>query len=391
MARVLLAGGIVLFPGNAARAAESRTEAQGAPRTMWVARMVEAGKPLEVLQVPVPVPGPTDAIVRVEVSGICRTDWHMWHEGNRISHDPLVLGHEVAGVVDMVGEKVRSIKPGDRVTVPANQGCGVCPMCKAGLQNRCPKSRVFGGPGEGGWAEFTRVVNANMNCVKLPDDIDMLTGAALACRYGTAYRAVVDRGQVRPGQWVAVFGAGAVGLSAVQVASAIGANVIAVDITDEKLELAKRQGAVAVVNARTSKDVPVEVRSLSDGGVSVSIEAVGLPETVSNGIQSLRPGGRYVQVGKVPGGPTGSVPIPVNLLIRNELQIVGSQGFPNGRYTELFELIRRGKLNPKALISRQVGLDEVNGVLNDMTTYQTIGYCVITRFHPAKAQDNPVR
>jgi propanol-preferring alcohol dehydrogenase len=352
---------------------------------MQVARLVEVQRPLVVASQPVPDVGPDDALVRVEACGICRSDWHVWNGdwtwfGGPPQKIPTVLGHEIGGVVEEVGKNVQKLSKGDRVTIPFHQSCGTCSYCLSAAPNRCGDGGVPGLTHDGGWAGYTRVVFADFNCQKLPEKIDSLTAAALGCRFMTAYHAVTCRGAVGPGQWVVVFGCGGLGLSAVQIAAAMEALVIAVDIHDAKLDKAREEGAVHTINSRDVEDVTTAITDLTTGGAHVVLDALGLGSIIKSGLPALRRGGRFVQVGLTSQEDKGQVTIPVDLLTLNEWEYVGSLGIPHPSYAELFALVERGKLNPSRLVTRRVGLDDVTGVLNDMTSFNTVGLNVITRF-----------
>jgi propanol-preferring alcohol dehydrogenase len=352
---------------------------------MNTAQMNAVRKPLVVRSKAVPEPGPDDAIVRVEACGICRSDWHVWNGdwtwfGGPPIPMPAVLGHEIGGIVEEVGKSVRRLRVGDRVTIPFHQSCGACSHCLEGVPNRCTDGGMPGFTHDGGWAGYTRVMYADFNCLKLPIEIDSLTAAALGCRFMTAYHAVTRRGGAEPGRWVVVFGCGGLGLSAVQIAAALEALVIAVDINDEKLAIARQEGAVHTLNSQEVEDVPAAIKELTKGGAHIVLDALGLGTIIQAGLPSLRKGGRFVQVGLTSQQDKGQVTIPVDLLTLNEWEYVGSLGNPQPRYTELFALVQRGKLNPRRLISRQVGLREVTEVLQDMTSFKTIGLNVITEF-----------
>jgi D-arabinose 1-dehydrogenase-like Zn-dependent alcohol dehydrogenase len=348
---------------------------------MKAAVMVAQREPLEIREMPDPTPGPHDAVVRVEAEGICRSDWHAWMgDWSWIGFSPqlpIIPGHELGGVVEAVGSEVRSVQVGDRVTVPFHEGCGRCTYCLGGRPNLCDNPQVLGFSHDGGYAQFVRVPNAEFNCIKLPEGVESRVAAAIGCRYMTGYHAVTRQGQIRPGQWVAVHGAGGVGLSAIQVANAAGAQVIAVDIDDAKLQKAMEEGAIATLNART-EDVPAAIKEITRGGAHVSIDALGISDTVTNSILCLRKGGRHVQVGLTTQNEHGMVALPVDAMVVMELEFVGSLGNPHPDYAGLLALVERGKLQPQSLITRDVALEEASDVLRSMTDFKTVGFNVIT-------------
>lgn len=349
---------------------------------MLAAQIVKQREPLKVGNVPDPTPGPKDIVIKVEASGICRSDWHAWMgdwEWLGLAPElPIIPGHEFGGVVVEVGKEVQNLNVGDRITAPFHHGCTHCDNCKSGHSNRCDNLEIFGFNFDGAYAEYVLIKDADFNAIKLPEEVDSKTAAAIGCRYMTGFHAV-NRGRVKPGEWLVVHGAGGVGLSATQVASALGALVIAVDVDDKKLEKASEEGAVATINAR--KDSVVEaIQEITKGGAHVSIEALGIQETILNSVLCLRKGGRHVQVGLTTSEEQGIVGLPVDAITAMELEIIGSIGNPHSDYNGLLQLISSGRLNPKTLISREVSLSEASDVLNEMTNYNTLGFNVITKF-----------
>ena len=259
----------------------------------------EFGGPAAVREVPDPTPAAHGVVVRVEATGLCRSDWHAWAGHDRTIALPHVPGHELAGTVAEVGPEVRGWRVGDRVTVPFVCACGSCPSCLAGDHQVCDRQTQPGFTGWGSFAELVALDHADVNLVALPDDLDAVTAAALGCRFATAFRAVVHQGRVRPGDWVAVHGCGGVGLSAVMVAVAAGARVVAVDVTAGALELAGRFGATELVDASTT-DAARAVRAVTGGGAAVSLDALGSHPTAAASVRSLAKRGRHVQVGLLP-------------------------------------------------------------------------------------------
>jgi len=334
------------------------------------------GGPLEVRDVPAPEPSPGGVVVRVGATGICRSDWHAWQGHDADVHLPHVPGHELAGSVAAVGADVRRWRVGDRVTVPFVCGCGTCPRCAQGDQQVCDRQTQPGFTHWGSYAELVALDAADVNLVALPDDLSYATAAALGCRYATAFRAVVQQGRVRPGEWVAVHGCGGVGLSAVQVAVAAGARVLAVDVTDGALELAGRLGAEQVVDARAG-DVVEAVRELTGGGAALSLDALGSPATCAASVSCLRPRGRHVQVGLLPP-EAGRAAVPMERVVALELEVLGSHGMAAHAYPELLGLVSAGRLRPDLLVTREIGLEQAGAALR--TVGGVPGITVVTSF-----------
>jgi alcohol dehydrogenase len=329
--------------------------------------------------VPDPAPESHGAVIRVMATGVCRSDWHGW-----VGHDPdirlpHVPGHEFAGVVEAVGSQVRRWKVGDRVTMPFVAGCGSCPECHSGNQQVCDHQFQPGFTHWGSFAEYVAVHQADLNLVRLPEAMEFATAASLGCRFVTSYRAVVDQGRVSAGQWVAVHGCGGVGLSAVMIASAAGARVVAVDIADDKLALARQLGASATVNATGVADVVEAVREITGGGAHVSLDALGHPLTCFNSISCLRKRGRHVQVGLMLGEHTTPA-IPMSRVIAHELEILGSHGMQAHRYDTLFAMLGPDGMDPSRLVGRTVSLEQSIDVLTAMDSFPGVGVTVINAF-----------
>jgi len=234
-----------------------------------------------------PTPEVHGVVIRVEATGVCRSDWHGWMGHDQDIDLPHVPGHELAGVIEAVGSGVANWQIGDRVTVPFISGCGSCQECHAGHQQVCENQEQPGFTHWGSFAEYVGIHYADLNVVALPESMDYATAASLGCRFATSFRAVIDQGKVKAGQWVAVHGCGGVGLSAVMIANAVGANVVAIDIDNEKLALARELGAVRSINGIEEKDVSGAVIELTKGGAHVSLDALGHPTTCFNSIKIL--------------------------------------------------------------------------------------------------------
>ena len=305
-------------------------------KTMRAVQIEKVLKPMKVREIAIPEIGNTDALIRVTASGICRTDWHLWN-GDWTWIDvkldlPLVLGHEISGVVDQVGSNVEGLPVGTRVCVPFNMACGHCPYCLTGLQNVCDNYEwPMLTQGSGGFAQYVRVPNARLNCVPLPKEVTDIDGSALGCRYMTAYRAVATRANVRAGETVVVTGIGGVGRSCVEIAAALGAQVIAVDTKVEALEAAKKIGASEVLLSEglTPQQIGERVKALTGGvGVNVGFDAVGGHNATLLTLDSLAKGGRMVQVGLTTRDDKGEVTVPIDQIVAKELSIIGSLGIP---------------------------------------------------------------
>ncbi len=335
----------------------------------------EFAGPLTVREVAAPDPAPDGVVVQVAASGICRSDWHGWQGHDSDVVLPHVPGHELAGTVVATGAGVRLWRAGDRVTVPFACACGRCPQCAAGDHQVCPDQQQPGFTHWGSDAQLVALAAADVNLVRLPDGLSFTAAASLGCRYATAFRAVVHRGRVRPGEWLAVHGCGGVGLSAVQIAVAAGARVVAVDLSPAALALAAGLGAEVTIPA--GPDVVAAVVAATGGGAHVSMDAVGSATTCVDSINCLRPRGRHLQVGLMP--PAQGLPrLPMDRVIGRELDVLGSHGMAAHNYPELVALVVAGRLDPVALVTRELSLDEAGDALAAIGTQP--GMAVITTF-----------
>lgn len=317
-------------------------------------------------------------MLRTEATGICRSDWHAWMGHDLVPSLPHVPGHEMAGTVAVVGSEVSRWRVGDRVTVPFSIGCGACRSCRQGHLNTCDSLFTPGFTHWGSFAELVAIAHADLNVVRVPETVESIHAAALGCRFITSYRAVVDQGRIGEGDWLVVYGCGGVGLSAVMIGSAMGARVVAVDISAAALKMASELGAEVTVNANEAD--PVEaVRDATGGGAQVSIDALGTSTTAINSIRSLRKHGRHVQVGLLLADDA-TPPIPMDPVIAGELEILGSRGMPATDYPKVFELIETGQVDPGRLVTNTVSLDEASPVLEAMGGFGGVGVTVIDRF-----------
>ncbi|MFE0803508.1 zinc-dependent alcohol dehydrogenase family protein [Streptomyces sp. NPDC058812] len=334
------------------------------------------GEPAGVREVPDPAPAPHGVVVRVEATGLCRSDWHGWQGHDPDIELPHVPGHELAGVVEAVGDRVAGWRPGDRVTVPFVCACGSCGACAAGDQQVCERQTQPGFTHWGSFAEYVALDHADVNLVAVPEGMSYATAASLGCRFATAFRAVVRQGRLAAGEWVAVHGCGGVGLSAVMIAAAAGARVVAVDVSPRALELARAFGAAECVDAARTPDPAAAVRDLTGGGAHLSLDALGSPVTCAASVNGLRRRGRHVQVGLLPS-PDGTAPVPMARAVALELELLGSHGMAAHTYPPMLELVRTGALRPDLLVTSTIGLDEAPAALAAMGTAPGAGVTVI--------------
>ncbi|WP_329573311.1 zinc-dependent alcohol dehydrogenase family protein [Streptomyces sp. NBC_01361] len=331
------------------------------------------GERAEVREVPDPVPAPHGVVVRVEATGLCRSDWHGWMGHDPDIRLPHVPGHELAGVIEAVGADVPDRRPGDRVTVPFVCACGTCASCAAGDHQVCERQTQPGFTHWGSFAEYVALDHAAVNLVDVPDELSFATAAGLGCRFATAFRAVVAQGRVAAGEWVAVHGCGGVGLSAVMIAAASGARVVAVDVSPAALDLARTFGAAHCLNASEVPDVAAAVRELTGGGAHLSLDALGSPVTCAASVGGLRRRGRHVQVGLLPQDPI----VPMSRVIGLELELLGSHGMAAHAYPQMLEMVRAGVLRPDLLVTSTITLDAAPAALEAMGTTPGAGVTII--------------
>lgn len=300
---------------------------------------------------------------------MCRSDWHAWQ-----GHDPVPLphvpGHEYAGVVSAVGPDVTHWSVGDRVTAPFVLGCGACELCLAGDPQVCPDQSQPGFTYHGSFAEFVAVRAADFNLVALPPGIPFASGAALGCRFATAFRALTGRAKVRAGETVAIFGCGGVGLSGIMIAAAIGARVIAIDVSPAALERARQLGARETVLIEDPANPPLV------DGAHVTMDAFGSEATVQACIGSLRRRGRHVQVGLL-FGANAQPRVPMDRVLAWELEVYGSHGIAARDYAELLSFVDAGSIELGGLVQRAITLDEAGDALRRMSVGSDPGITVI--------------
>lgn len=325
---------------------------------------------IRVRSLPVPECPPDGVVIQVRATGVCRSDWHAW-QGHDTVPLPHVPGHEFAGVVSEVGPEVTRWRAGDRVTAPFVLGCGACDFCQAGDPQVCPRQAQPGFTYHGSFAEFVAVGAADFNLVALPEAIGFESAAALGCRFATAFRALTGHARVRPDETVAIFGCGGVGLSGVMIAAAIGARVIAVDVSPDALERARQLGASDAVLVSdpsdpepSDPDASVEaIHALTRHGAHVTMDATGSEATVQACIGSLRRRGRHVQVGLL-FGADARCRVPMDRVLAWELQIYGSHGIAARDYADLLRFVETRSIDLDGLVGRTIALDEAGEALS---------------------------
>lgn len=328
--------------------------------------------------VPAPACPPGGAVVRVEATGLCRSDWHGWMGHDDDIEVPHVPGHELAGVLEEVAPDVldRGWRPGERVTVPFVCACGECEQCRAGDHQVCERQTQPGFTHWGSFAQYVAVEHAAVNLVRLPDAVDAATAAGLGCRFATAYRAVVQQGRVAAGEWVAVHGCGGLGLSAVMIAAAHGAQVVAVDVATPALGLARGVGAAVTVDASGGADVVAAVHDATGGGAHLSLDALGSTTTFRNSVRGLRRRGRHVQAGLLLAEHATQA-VAMGPVVGTELELLGSHGMAAHHYPAMLAQIADGTLRPELLLGRELTLEEGVDALVAMSDGSPTGVTIL--------------
>jgi propanol-preferring alcohol dehydrogenase len=332
---------------------------------MRAIRLVQIGRPLELCDVPIPQPGPEDALVRVKAAGICHSDAHYRAGVSPVESLPLTLGHEVAGVVEGIGSAVHDLSPGVRVCLHYLATCGLCEWCVQGHEQFCPAAKMIGKHLDGGYAEFIAMPARSL--LRLPDPISFEQGAIMMCSSATSFHAL-NKARLRPGETLAVFGVGGLGISSILLAKAFEAGpVFAVDVQPAKLKLAEELGALPVNAAQVN---PVEeILELTSGqGVDVALELIGLPQTMRHAVQCLAKQGRAALVGIT--DKSFSI-APYQDVLNKEAEIIGVSDHLASELPRLLEWAVAGKLDLSHAITRRVPLvaDAVNAALNELENF----------------------
>jgi 2-desacetyl-2-hydroxyethyl bacteriochlorophyllide A dehydrogenase len=332
---------------------------------MKAVRFIGINQPLQMQEIPVPEIGERDVLVRVKAAGICHSDAHYRAGISPVRPVPLTLGHEVAGVVEKVGAQAINLKIGDRVCLHYNITCGDCHHCTTGNDQFCETVTMIGHFTNGGYAEYIAI--PARNCIPLPDEIPFEQGATLMCASATAFHAL-RKSRVKAGERVAIFGAGGLGQSAVQLAKIFGAlEVYAVDINDEKLRLAEQHGAIPV-NAKEVNAVD-KIKRLTNGkGVDVAIEMIGLEQTMRQAVQVAGVMARVVIVG------LSGKPLEINTyteLIGGEVELIGSNDHHLQELPLLVEMACKKVLDTSQVVTKTIPLDadQINAALDALERF----------------------
>lgn len=318
-------------------------------------------------------------MVKINAVGLCRSDHHAWSGVDPDVHLPAVLGHEFSGEVVTRGKAVKTVPLGARVTAPFVLGCSVCADCKAGMNTICNSQDVIGFTYQGAFAEYIAIPHADVNAVVLPDELSDIGAAALGCRVTTAYGGLFERGDLQTDEWIAIHGMGGIGLSALLLAKAKGAKVIAIDIKDEALQFAQENGAEHVLNAQDTELID-KIHEITGGGAHLSLDALGITASFQNSLRSLKKRGRHVQIG-MPVGPDAMQSLPLlELVYARQLALFGTRGLAPVHFPELFSLLQQGQVNPDQLVQKITPLDDLNPAMRAMDENRGFGITMFSGF-----------
>jgi 2-desacetyl-2-hydroxyethyl bacteriochlorophyllide A dehydrogenase len=340
---------------------------------MKAVRLVSPGRPLEAREIAKPDAGKDDVLIEVKAAGICHSDAHYRAGKSRVHPLPLTLGHEVAGLIESVGADVQGFRPCDRVCVHYLATCGECHYCSDANEQFCPSASMIGKYRDGGYAEY--ILMPARSVFYLPQEITFEQGAIMMCSSATSLHAL-KKARLKRGESVAIFGAGGLGLSAIQLARALGASrVLAIDINPGKLDMANTFGAEPI---DATKGDPVEqIKTATKGrGVDVALELIGLPLTMRQSVQCLAIKGRAAVAGITE--KTFEV-APYMELINKEAEVIGVSDHLASELPELIEFARAGKLNLDSVITQRVPLDAgaINSALDRLERFEGTGRQVV--------------
>lgn len=342
---------------------------------MRAAVLREFNAPLSIEEVPDPDCPADGVVLRTIACGVCRSDWHGWVGEHPRIKPGQIGGHEYCGEVVAAGPDAQ-FAVGDTLVAPFILACGTCPECRSGHQTTCHDQRLPGFVEPGAFADYVAVPRDH-NLARLPEGLSPTVAAGLGCRVTTSWHALTGRAALQAGEWLAVHGTGGIGLSAALLGKALGAQVVVVDVVQEKLDHALGLGIDAAVLA--GEDTAEQIKEITGGGAHVSVEALGLPVTVNGSIRCLRARGRHVQVG-MPVGHTARMEVDMNTVYMGNLALYGTRGMPSWRYPSLLGMITSGKVDMSPMIAREVALSDASAELAAFNGPTPPGVAVITDF-----------
>jgi len=334
------------------------------------AAVLKAAKELAVEEIPIPEPGNGEVLVKVAANGLCHTDLTIY-EGHVPVEYPLVLGHEASGTVAGLGPGAQGLAEGDAVLLPPVYGCGDCAFCGRGEDNLCPKGVMLGAQRDGAYAEFVTI--PAKYAFKMKPGLDLKRVCVSADAVSTTYYALKERVTIEKGDSVVVFGAGGLGLAAIAVAQALGAEkLFAVDVKDGALELASKLGAEAV-NAAGQEKLYKQLKKMTGDSIRVAVDCVGMSQTITEAFQTVRKGGEIAVIGFT----LDKVQLKAGAFMGMQKRIGGSWGCPTRLFPDVIKLLEAGEIPLDVLVSRTYKLDEIQAAFNDLHEGKITGRAVI--------------
>lgn len=324
-------------------------------------------EPLSIEDVPTPIVGVNDLKVKIQTCSICHTDMHFIDQGMAPKmKPPIILGHEIAGIIEETGSQVKKFKPGDRVILPASITCNNCLACKSWNETHCDNIKQLGVDVNGGFAEY--IVVPDFHPYRLPYEYSYEAGSLISNVLVGAYHVVSDRINIRAGENVVIFGAGGFGLSILQMAKLKDVKVTVVDIFDWKLEVAKKLGADNILNSNKADVCEEAIIDIVGGKPDIVIETIGAPRTLIQSMNSLRKGGRLVLCGTT----DNALPFLIGKVVENEISLIGATGAPRRKIPEIIQLLEDGKITLDHMVTKRFDLEDINEAINTLRMGQTI-------------------
>lgn len=330
------------------------------PSRMKAARFAEVNEPLQIEEIPVPEIQEDEVLVQVQAVGLCGSDVHIVFEGvTPTAFKPITLGHEPSGIVVRKGPRVEGWQEGDRVSITPVLFCSSCRNCITGHTEICLNRKMVGIQADGALAEYLAVPAKNL--IGLPESVPFTVGAIITDAVATPFHALIDRAELKAGETVAIYGAGGLGLHAVQIARMVGATqIFVVDTREGQLERARGLGADDTINPQETAPVEAILEATGGLGVDVTAEFIGLSETIAQAVESVVPGGRVVVAGL---GPDPISILPPTDFVRHQISLLGSYAFTKRNIEQLVDLAASGRLNLEESITHTFPLVEVNTAL----------------------------
>lgn len=337
------------------------------------AAVLQGPKQLKIEEVPTPRPGPGEVLVAIAANGLCHTDvtYYAAQIPEKMRIYPLILGHEAAGKVVALGDGVTGLAEGDSVLLPPVYGCGECESCAAGLDNLCKRSNMLGGTRHGAYAQYLTL--PARYAFKMNPKVDLTRACVAADAVATVYYALKERVAIQPGDKVAVFGAGGLGLAALNVAREMGAaKCYAVDVRDESLEAARRLGA-ETINAEGKEKIFKELKSLSGDGIRIALDCVGHGSTIAEAFGTVCRGGDVAVIGFT----LDKVTLSAGMFMGLQKRVGGSWGCPTRLFPEVVKLVEGGGIDFDTLVSRDYALADVEQAFRDLEAGSIVGRAVV--------------